>query len=130
MFFPIDVSEQLSQALANISLGVCHPLKIRVEKILTVPVPSTTLYAVTNLIRFYKNSISQVNTIFYTFSGKFFCFPRENIQNFFTKSLLADVRDRTQDICIKIQAPNYLAIIFYRLIEDKDSYLPFSLACI
>lgn len=94
MFFPIDVSEQLSQALANISLGVCHPLKIRVEKILTVPVPSTTLYAVTNLIRFYKNSISQVNTIFYTFSGKFFL-PSEGeyLENFLPKVLLADVRD-------------------------------------
>lgn len=60
LFLLVDISEQLSQALANISQGVCHPLKIRVEKMLSVPVPSTILYAVTNLIRFYKNSISQV----------------------------------------------------------------------
>lgn len=55
-----DISEQLTQALANISEGVCHPLKIRVEKMLTVPAASTTLYAVNNLIRFYKSSLSQI----------------------------------------------------------------------
>lgn len=59
----IDISEQLSQALANISQGVCHPLKIRVEKILSVPVPLMKLYTVVNLIRFYKNSINQVSHI-------------------------------------------------------------------
>lgn len=48
------------EALSSICEGVCQPLKIRIDKILTVPNQPSTLYAVTNLIRYYKKCICKI----------------------------------------------------------------------
>lgn len=55
-----DVSDQIKQALGNITEGLCHPLKSRVEHILAVEAPATVFYSVTTLIRFYQAIIAQV----------------------------------------------------------------------
>lgn len=58
--FP-DLVEQISTALAHIADGICHALKVRVETILNSSSDLITLYATSNLIRFYQNIINQVN---------------------------------------------------------------------
>lgn len=55
-----DMSEQISQALSNITEGLCHPLKSRIEHIVAVEAPSTVLYSVTTLIRFYRATLKPV----------------------------------------------------------------------
>jgi hypothetical protein len=55
-----DVTEQVQQALSNITEGVCHPLKVRVEHILAVDAGATVLYSISNLVRFYQQVIGQV----------------------------------------------------------------------
>lgn len=55
-----DVADQIQQTLSNITEGVCHPLKVRVEHILAADTPATVLYSIANLIRFYKQVIGQV----------------------------------------------------------------------
>ncbi|XP_021917811.1 conserved oligomeric Golgi complex subunit 6 isoform X2 [Zootermopsis nevadensis] len=55
-----DVSDQILQTLSHITEGVCHPLKVRVERMLAVDTDATVLYSVTNLVCFYKQVIGQV----------------------------------------------------------------------
>ena len=54
------LSQILNEALSSICEGICQPLKIRIEKILNVPTQASVLYAVTNLIRYYKKCIYKV----------------------------------------------------------------------
>lgn len=58
-----DLTEQIQHALAHISDGICHPLKIRVETILTAEQDLIVLYAVSNLMRFYQNIIKNVSNL-------------------------------------------------------------------
>lgn len=55
-----DVNEDIQQALANISEGVCHPLKVRIDQILASDNSPTSLYHASNLLRFYQQIFSQV----------------------------------------------------------------------
>ncbi|XP_055531100.1 conserved oligomeric Golgi complex subunit 6 [Wyeomyia smithii] len=55
-----DVTEQTQLAMTNISDGVCHPLKVRVEMILNSEKDTIVLYSISNLIRFYQNIIINV----------------------------------------------------------------------
>ncbi|XP_011863125.1 PREDICTED: conserved oligomeric Golgi complex subunit 6 isoform X1 [Vollenhovia emeryi] len=55
-----DVSDQVKQALSNITEGLCHPLKSRIEHVISTEAPATVLYSVTTLIRFYHAIIEQV----------------------------------------------------------------------
>lgn len=61
--FVLDLSGQIDKVLQNIAEGVVHPLKTRIEKIVTVSAPSTSFYAVKNLIQFYRNSIREVSAM-------------------------------------------------------------------
>lgn len=61
----LDLSDQIDKVLQNIAEGVVHPLKTRIEKIVTVSAPSTSFYAVKNLIQFYRNSIREVSAMYY-----------------------------------------------------------------
>lgn len=54
------MSDQISQALSNITEGLCHPLKSRIEHIVAVEAPSTILYTVTTLIRFYRSMLKPI----------------------------------------------------------------------
>jgi len=58
--FIADVSDQVKQALSNITEGLCHPLKSRIEHVITTEAPATVLYSVTTLIRFYRAITEQV----------------------------------------------------------------------
>jgi hypothetical protein len=58
-----DVTEQVQQALSNITEGVCHPLKVRVEHILAVDAGATVLYSITSLVRFDQQVIGQVGSV-------------------------------------------------------------------
>ncbi|XP_018301380.1 conserved oligomeric Golgi complex subunit 6 isoform X3 [Mycetomoellerius zeteki] len=55
-----DVSDQVKQALSNITEGLCHPLKSRIEHIISTEAPATVLYSITTLIRFYRAITEQV----------------------------------------------------------------------
>lgn len=50
----------MKQALSNITEGLCHPLKSRIEHVISTEAPATVLYSVTTLIRFYHAIIEQV----------------------------------------------------------------------
>lgn len=58
--FIADVSDQVKQALSNITEGLCHPLKSRIEHVIAAEAPATVLYSVTTLIRFYRAITEQV----------------------------------------------------------------------
>lgn len=58
--FIADVSDQVKQALSNITEGLCHPLKSRIEHVISTEAPATVLYSVTTLIRFYRAITEQV----------------------------------------------------------------------
>lgn len=55
-----DGTEQIQQALSNITEGVCHPLKVQLEHILAVDAGATVLYSITSLVHFYQQVIGQV----------------------------------------------------------------------
>ncbi|CAK9802859.1 Conserved oligomeric Golgi complex subunit 6 [Anthophora plagiata] len=55
-----DVSDQIKQSLSNITEGLCHPLKSRIENVVSVDAPATVLYSITTLLRFYRAIIQQV----------------------------------------------------------------------
>ncbi|XP_060529088.1 conserved oligomeric Golgi complex subunit 6 [Cylas formicarius] len=50
----------VSCALAAICEGICQPLKLRVEKILNTPTQASVLYAVVNLLRYYKKCVNKL----------------------------------------------------------------------
>lgn len=54
-----DVTEEIQEALANISEGVVTPLRIRIEHIIASDLPLKTLYTITNLLCFYKQTFIQ-----------------------------------------------------------------------
>ncbi|XP_051162714.1 conserved oligomeric Golgi complex subunit 6 [Leptopilina boulardi] len=54
------VLDQVNQSLGNITEGLCHPLKSRIEHIVSVDAPATVLYSVMTLIRFYKTILKPV----------------------------------------------------------------------
>ncbi|XP_058793235.1 conserved oligomeric Golgi complex subunit 6 isoform X2 [Phymastichus coffea] len=55
-----SMSDQITEALSNITEGLCHPLKSRIEHVVAVEGPSTVLYTVTTLIRYYKTILKPV----------------------------------------------------------------------
>ncbi|KYN04213.1 PREDICTED: conserved oligomeric Golgi complex subunit 6 [Cyphomyrmex costatus] len=55
-----DVSDQVKQTLSNITEGLCHPLKSRIEHVISTEAPATVLYSITTLIRFYRAITEQV----------------------------------------------------------------------
>lgn len=63
-----DVMEKVQEALSTITDGVCHPLKVRVEQILSSGLQPIVLYAITNLVHFYRDVIKQVSDVTQCFS--------------------------------------------------------------
>ncbi|XP_053675428.1 conserved oligomeric Golgi complex subunit 6 [Anopheles nili] len=55
-----DISEQIQSAMINVSDGVCHPLRVRVETILNAEKDTIILYSIFNLIKFYQNMINGI----------------------------------------------------------------------
>ncbi|KAE8748586.1 hypothetical protein FOCC_FOCC004597 [Frankliniella occidentalis] len=56
----IDVSDHIQQILASITEGVCHPLKVRVDRILSTDATTTILYSVASLLGYYHQIFSQI----------------------------------------------------------------------
>lgn len=50
----------MQNALAHITEGICHPLKVRVETILHTEKDIISLFALSNLLRFYQKIMKQV----------------------------------------------------------------------
>ncbi|CAG9862080.1 unnamed protein product [Phyllotreta striolata] len=55
-----DLNETIANSLAVICEGVCQPLKMRVEKIISVPSQASVLYSIVNLLRYYKKCICKI----------------------------------------------------------------------
>ncbi|XP_063986387.1 conserved oligomeric Golgi complex subunit 6 [Diachasmimorpha longicaudata] len=55
-----DISDQVKHALGNITEGLCHPLKSRIEHLLDFEAPATVLYSVMSLIRYYLGILSDI----------------------------------------------------------------------
>uniref|UniRef100_A0A1A9UZ39 Conserved oligomeric Golgi complex subunit 6 n=1 Tax=Glossina austeni TaxID=7395 RepID=A0A1A9UZ39_GLOAU len=55
-----DLSEYVQNALAHITDGICHPLKVRVETILHTEKDIISLFALSNLLLFYQKIMKQV----------------------------------------------------------------------
>ena len=55
-----DKVEVTGRILSGITEGVCRPLKSRIEQILVSESSAITLYKLTNLIRFYDRTISDI----------------------------------------------------------------------
>lgn len=88
-----------NDALSSICEGICQPLKIRVEKILTAPSQPTVLYSVTNLIRYYRKCIFKVVT-----GGvleKTLLSLQENSENTF----LACLNQQVNNMLARVEAP-------------------------
>lgn len=54
------MSDQVKHALGNITEGLCHPFKSRIEHILTIDAPATVHYSVMSLIRYYLGIFSKI----------------------------------------------------------------------
>ena len=55
-----DKVELTGRILSGITEGVCRPLKSRIEQILVSESSAIILYKLTNLIRFYDRTISDI----------------------------------------------------------------------
>lgn len=55
----IDSSEEIRSALAEITEGLCHPLKVRIELILTSDRNPVLLCSIINLVRFYSRILNE-----------------------------------------------------------------------
>lgn len=55
-----DLTEQMQNALAYVADGICHPLKVRVETILSSEKGTIVLFTISNLLRFYHQIIKQI----------------------------------------------------------------------
>nr|CAG4650862.1 EOG090X03SX [Simocephalus serrulatus] len=55
-----DVSELVKSALSNITEGVCRPLRLRLEQVISPDIGPAVLHTLSGLIRFYLNTIGEV----------------------------------------------------------------------
>lgn len=55
-----DVTELVRNALSNITEGVCRPLRIRLEQVISPDIGPAVLHTLSGLIRFYLNTIGEV----------------------------------------------------------------------
>lgn len=55
-----DITEIVNLALVNISDGVCHTLRVRIDAVLNTVNDTIVLYSIANLIRFYFNIITSM----------------------------------------------------------------------
>ncbi|XP_057326949.1 conserved oligomeric Golgi complex subunit 6 [Microplitis mediator] len=55
-----DISDQVKLALGNITEGLCHPLKSRIEHILAADASASVFYSVMALIRYYIKIFNDV----------------------------------------------------------------------
>lgn len=59
----MPVEEMTQQAAGHIMEGVCRPLKVRAEQVIVSEPGAVTLYKLSNLLKFYQNTIRQVLSV-------------------------------------------------------------------
>ncbi|KAJ3629513.1 hypothetical protein MTP99_013905 [Tenebrio molitor] len=94
-----DLDEQLSEALSSICEGVCQPLKIRVEKILSVSSAASVLYAATNLIRYYKKCICKIA------GGGVLEATLVELQERSEQTFLTSLQQQVNNMLVRVEAP-------------------------
>jgi hypothetical protein len=52
------MDEKIPDTLAQVTEGVCRPLRVRVEQVIVSELPSTTAFKVSSLLRFYLNILT------------------------------------------------------------------------
>ncbi|XP_046652991.1 conserved oligomeric Golgi complex subunit 6-like [Daphnia pulicaria] len=55
-----DIGELVKGALSNITEGVCRPLRLRLEQVISPDIGPAVLHTLSGLIRFYLNTIGEV----------------------------------------------------------------------
>lgn len=93
------LDDMLNKALANICEDICQPLKIRIDKILNVPNSPSVLYAVLNMLRYYKKCILKVIT-----GGQL----AETLKELEEKSelkFLNSLTDQVNSLLVRVEAP-------------------------
>jgi hypothetical protein len=95
----LDLDEQLSEALSSICEGVCQPLKIRVEKILSVSSAASVLYAATNLIRYYKKCICKIA------GGGVLEATLVELQERSEQTFLTSLQQQVNNMLVRVEAP-------------------------
>lgn len=94
-----DLNQQLNEALSSICEGVCQPLKIRIEKILNASVPPSILYAVINLIRYYKKCICKI------VSGGLLETTLLELQERSEQVFLTTLQQQVNNMLVRVEAP-------------------------
>jgi hypothetical protein len=59
-FICADIGELVKGALSNITEGVCRPLRLRLEQVISPDIGPAVLHTLSGLIRFYLNTIGEV----------------------------------------------------------------------
>ncbi|XP_017780068.1 PREDICTED: conserved oligomeric Golgi complex subunit 6 [Nicrophorus vespilloides] len=95
----IDTSQDLENALSSICEGICQPLKIRIEKILAVPIEASIFYAVTNLIRYYRKTMAKVT------SGGLLESTMLELQEKSETAFLQSLQNQVTNMLVRVEAP-------------------------
>ncbi|XP_018336028.1 conserved oligomeric Golgi complex subunit 6 isoform X2 [Agrilus planipennis] len=94
-----ELKEILDEALANICEGICQPLQIRIDKILNISIDASILYAVTNLIRYYKKSIGKIT------QGGLLNTVLEEMQTKSEQIFLLALQNQVNNALVRVEAP-------------------------
>ncbi|KAB0796642.1 hypothetical protein PPYR_10703 [Photinus pyralis] len=94
-----DKYELLTNAMASICEGICHPLKIRIDKILNASTQSSSLYAITNLIRYYKKSIGKVS------EGGLLALTLSELQEKSEQIFLIALQQQVSNCLVRVETP-------------------------
>ena len=57
------MNELVKTALSNITEGLCRPLRLRLEQIISADIGPSVLHTVVGLIRFYLNTVGLVSNL-------------------------------------------------------------------
>ncbi|KAJ8937285.1 hypothetical protein NQ314_011965, partial [Rhamnusium bicolor] len=95
----VDVDDHITDSLASICEGLCQPLKIRIEKILSVPSQATVLYSVVNLLRYYKKCICKI------VKKGLFEQTLIELQNRCEQVFLVALQQQVNNMLIRVEAP-------------------------
>ncbi|KAF7264303.1 hypothetical protein GWI33_000328 [Rhynchophorus ferrugineus] len=93
------LNEILTNALASICEDICQPLKIRIEKILTTPHQASTMYAVVNMLRYYKKCILKI------VKGGQLEETLNDLQDKSEQKFLGSLSEQVNSLLVRVEAP-------------------------
>ncbi|XP_071443578.1 conserved oligomeric Golgi complex subunit 6 [Hetaerina americana] len=91
--------EHISSALSNITEGVCHPLKVRVEHIMAAAAGPVVLFAVASLLRYYLDVLKQV------IPGSLLEITLNDLHQLGMQTFLTSLKGAVNQLCDKIEPP-------------------------